>query len=170
MVRHRGMKPPINSIKHMVQKANSGIASGAILSVVIVDAVPIGAARAATFNVEEGASIKAIFVEVWLKSNADAGLSNQFSLFLERLPSNLATMNFTESQNVQAYENKKNILYSTQGVLGDLTTQSVPVLRQWIAIPKGKQRFGDGDRIVLEIAAIGNVLQMCGIFIYKEYY
>ncbi len=163
-------KTPIHSIKHMVQKTNASLASGALLSVVLIDAVAIGATRSNTFDVEEGSVIKAIYCELWLKSNASAGTSTQQNVFIERLSSNLATMNFTESQNVQSYDNKKNILFSSQGVLGDLTTSAMPVLRQWIAIPKGKQRFGLADRLVLEISAVGAALQICGLFIYKEYY
>ncbi len=169
MARHRGMQAPINSVKHVVQKANSSIATGTILNVVVVDAIAKGAARSNTFDVEEGAIVKAVYVECWIKSNASAGSSAQQTTFFEKIVSGQNTMTFTESSNIQSYENKKNILYSSQGVLGDLTTNAVPVIRQWIAIPKGKQRMGFSDRLVLSIAAVAE-LQQCGLFIYKEYY
>jgi len=153
----------------MVQKANASLASGAAINVVIVDALTKGAARSNTFDVDEGAIVKAIHVEAWIKSDASAGNAVQFILYVEKLPANATAMTFTQAANVQAYENKKNILFSSQGVLGDLTTQSMPVIRQWVAIPKGKQRMGFADRIVLTVAAVGSSFDLCGIFIYKEY-
>ncbi len=170
MVRHRGMQAPINSVKHIVQRVNTSITSGTILNVVVVDAITKGGTRSNTFDVEEGAVVKAVYVEAWIKSNASAGGSAQQNLYFEKIVSGQNTMTFTESQNVQAYENKKNILYSSQGNLGDLTTQAVPVLRQWVAIPKGKQRMGFSDRLVLSVAAVGAAVNLCGLFIYKEYY
>ncbi len=170
MVRHLGMRAPINSVKHIVQRPNTSIASGAILNVVVVDAIAKGAARSNTFDVEEGAVIKAVYVEAWLKSDATAGNSTQQTTTFEKISSGQNTMTVTEALNLQAYENKKNILYTTQGVLGDLTTQAVPVIRQWIAIPKGKQRMGLSDRLVLNINVVGAAIDLCGNFIYKEYY
>ncbi len=170
MARHRGMQAPINSVKHIVQRANVSIASGAVLNVVVVDALTKGATRSNVFDVDEGAIIKAVYVEAWIKSNAGAGTSAQQNLYFEKVPANANTMTHTESQNIQSYENKKNILYSSQGNLGDLTTQAVPVLRQWVAIPKGKQRMGFADRLVLTVASTGSTINLCGLFIYKEYY
>ncbi len=170
MARHRGMLAPINSVKHIVQKTNESIASGAIKNVVVVDAIAKGTDRTSTEQVDEGAIIKAVYVEIWEKSNATAGNSSQQTTSFEKISSGQNTMTVTEALNLQSYENKKNILYTSQGVLGDLTTQAVPVIRQWIAIPKGKQRMGFSDRLVLNVNVVGAAIQICGLFIYKEYY
>ncbi len=169
MARHRGMQAPINSVKHIVQKTNQSIATGTILNVVVVDALSKNTARTSTFQVDEGSLVKAVYVECWIKSNSPAGTSAQQITTFEKIVSGQNTMTNSEALNLQAYENKKNIFYSSQGVLGDLTTNSIPVIRQWIAISKGKQRMGLSDRLVLNVAAVSEV-QQCGLFIYKEYY
>ncbi len=155
----RGMRSPINSVKHFVQQTNATIASGGILSTVAVDAVTKNQDRTATNMVEEGCVIKAIFVEVWIKSNASAGTSCQFIATVEKLVSDASSITATEMANLQSYTNKKNVLITSQGVLGDLTTQSLPIFRQWIAIPKGKQRMGFTDRVLINVAAIGAAIQ-----------
>ncbi len=71
--------------------------------------------------------------------------------------------------NLMVYPNKKNILFYSQGVIGDLTTQSIPVVRNWFLIPKGKQRMGLGDKIVETLTATAAVIQNCGFSTYKEY-
>ncbi len=70
------------------------------------------------------------------------------------------------------YANKKNILFTAQGLVTPTDGGQVPVLRGWYKIPKGKQRFGLGDRLFLTIrnnnaAAID--INFCGLAIYKEY-
>ncbi len=169
-MRHSYKRAPINSVKHIVQRPNVAIASGAILVVNVVDAITKGGTRTNTFDVDEGALVKAVYVEAWVKSDVAAGTSIQQNTYFEKIASNAAGMTFAQSANVQAYENKKNILFSSQGVLGDLTTQAVPIICQWIAIPKGKQRMGFGDRLTLSVAATGASIDLCGLFIYKEYY
>jgi len=43
-------------------------------------------------------------------------------------------------------------------------------MRGWYKIPKTKQRFGLGDRLVLQIASQGtDALDFCGFATYKEY-
>ncbi len=163
------MKAPIHSIKHYVLKSNTPVTSGAKNNFVMVDSLAKGAARATTADVEEGAVIKAVYVEVWLKSNADTGSSTQQNFYIEKLPSGAAGMSYADAVNPGAYDNKKNILFSSQGVLGDKATQSIPVYRDWIKIPKGKQRFGLGDKFTVTVAATGFALQICGLATYKEY-
>ncbi len=79
-------------------------------------------------------------------------------------------MTLAQSQNLGAYPNKKNILYTTQGILADANDggPTIPLIRGWIKIPKGKQRMGLDDRIVVNITAVG-ALRLCGISTFKEY-
>ncbi len=78
-------------------------------------------------------------------------------------------MTYAQSLNLGAYPNKKNILYTTQGVIGGRDTQAIPVMRQWLLIPKGKQRMGLADKVEVTIASTGTAMQRCGIFTFKEY-
>ncbi len=168
MFHRRRMVAPINSIKHYVQMENSDIASGAKRTQNLVAAVG-QASVAATQDVVEGSIIKAVYIEFWIHSEAVAGTENKFQLAIDKEPAGVAAMTFAQMNNMMAYPNKKNVLYFSQGVLGDLTTQSVPVFRDWLKIPKGKQRFGLGDELVLTVSATGAVFASCGFAVFKEY-
>ncbi len=165
------MVAPINTIKHYVHRTNVSLASGAIQNNLVAESV-VAPATANAFSVKEGSIIKAVWIEIWLlggTSTADS--TTQFNVTVEKLPGNTPVMTFANSSNLGAYLNKKNILYTTQGVLtGELNgPQSVPVIRGWIMIPKGKQRMGLDDRVACNIANTGVTLQVCGIFTYKEF-
>ncbi len=168
MIHRRRMLAPINTVKHYVQMENTSTATGARRSVELVDAI-VAPATAGTESVKEGAIVKAIFIELWVKSSATAGTFTKFQLAFEKVPTAVAPLTFTQMNNLQAYENKKNILFFSQGVIGDLTTQALPVVRQWFKVPKGKQRMGLGDRLVLAISATSQAIQTCGFATFKEY-
>ncbi len=162
------MRAIINAIKHYVQFENTEIASGARRTIVAVRAVGQSLVTD-TEDVVEGSIIKAIFIEIWVHSKATAGLENKFQLVVAKHPSGSSSISFTEMNNLMAYDNKKNILLFSQGVTGDLTTQSIPIVRQWFKIPKGKQRFGLGDRLDIAVSATGFVFDSCGFCTFKEY-
>ncbi len=168
-MRHRKLLAPINTVKHYVHSSNAVIATGAIRNVTLIDAV-VAPATSNAFDVKEGAIIKAVYIEWWIKGKDAAGGSSQFTMIIEKNPVNVGTATIANMSNLGAYNNKKNVLYSTQGVIGDLSTNGVPILRTWVLIPKGKQRFGLADRLTSTILAIGtNGIQSCGIATYKEF-
>ena len=167
-MRRRQVLAPITTIKHYVQFSNTTITTGSAVGLVIADSVQ-APATATTADVKEGSIIKAVHCEMWVKSKASEGGDTQFSMIIEKVPANQASVTFAQMATLSAYNNKKNILYSTQGVIGDLSTQSIPIIRDWILIPKGKQRFGLSDRLVMTIGVIGVNMQRCGIFTYKEW-
>ncbi len=162
------MLAPINSIKHYVQIENAVIASAAVGASEIVDAKEQNAQSAAS-DVVEGSVIKAIYLEIWIKSNASATEDTKFQLIIEKIPQAGVAPTFTEMNNLQTYKNKKNVLFFSQGVIGDGTTQAIPVVRQWFKIPKGKQRFGLDDRFLVTVSATAFAINRCGFAVYKEY-
>jgi len=170
MARRRVMQAPINSIKHLVGQTQTTIVAGAISNRVIASAV-VAPASALSTDVIQGAIIKAVYIEMWVQGNGAIGVSGAFNFTLEKIPANGPAMTFANSLNLTAYLNKKNILYTTQGLIASASVaQGVSVLRQWFAIPKGKQRMGLGDRLILNLSPIGGSdIQICGIYIYKEY-
>ncbi len=168
--RRRRMVAPINSIKHYVHRTNSGVGTGAIQTNIVADAV-VAPATANAFSVHEGAIIKAVFIEFWVVNTGSTGNDTQFIMIIEKSPGGNAVMTAAEATNLGAYDNKKNILYVTQG---NLTAEvdggiAVPLFRNWIMIPKGKQRFGLGDRLFVHFEPVGQTCNVCGIFTYKEY-
>ncbi len=164
----RRMLSPIVSVKHYVHHTNAAIASGAIGRFVIAHSV-VAPATGNAFDVQEGSVIKAVFIEFWLLSEGAAGSTTQFAVTVEKQPGNTVDMTAAQILNLGAYPNKKNIFYVTQGVMSGEDTNSVPILRQWFKIPKGKQRMGLDDQIVVNFGPIGQSTRRCGITTYKEY-
>ncbi len=160
------MLAPINSIKHYVQIENAQIATGNIRASEIVDAV---ATTSDAQDVVEGSIVKAIYFEHWVKSFAGAGEDVKFQYAIEKVPANQASVTFTQMNTMDSYPNKKNVLYFSQGVLGDNTSASLPIVRNWFLIPKGKQRMGFGDKVVSTLSATAATIQNCGFSTYKEY-
>ncbi len=169
MVFRRRMQPPINSIKHYVGQPKFTLALGTSSSLELVDVVP------APVNTDrekcgEGSVIKAVHLEYWIIAEAASGSSTQFVMTLEKSPSAVVDPAFSDMLNLGGYKNKKNILYTTQGiVVSDTVGQAVPIVRDWFKIPKGKQRFGQGDRLLVSFASVDTALNICGISTYKEY-
>lgn len=155
------------STKHFVPRTNGSVASGAIGVHQIVNAVAQDADLNTTDDVHEGEVVQAVWLEYWLNAVGVTTDTGQFTLIVEKIPANGANPTVTNMLNLQSYLNKKNILYTTQGNLNGLDSQSVPVLRQFIMIPKGKQRFGLGDRFVVSMLATGLPIDFCGMAIYK---
>ncbi len=122
-------------------------------------------------DVRVGAVVKAVYVEMWYMGS---GTQPVFQVStLEKLSGGAPFMEFTDANTLNAYPNKKNILYLTQGLVGDANSNPIPIFRGWFKIPKGKQRIGIGDQIVFNVNAFGEAdqdIEVCGQFTYKEYF
>ncbi len=166
----RRMLAPIVSIKHYVQQTNTSVASGAELLFSVVVGLANTTLPTATNHVLEGSIVKAIYVEFWIKGKGASDTDTQFNLALYKNPGGQNNMVAADALNMMAYDNKKNILFASQGVIGgNGGGQSVPVLRQWVKIPKGKQRIGLNDKIQIIFTATGQPTQVCGLVVFKEY-
>ncbi len=161
------MRPVIHSTKHYVQISLATVAASMVVNTFLIDAVEV-VDKNAVQEVEEGAIVKAIFVELWvLGASASA---SQISV-LAKQPSGLPAFSTTDLAALGAADNKKNILYVTQGLASnDGIANPIPIIRQWFKIPKSKQRFGLGDHLTLQVFAQNAVaLEICGFATYKEY-
>ncbi len=161
------IRPTINSEKHYRQVpvftvTQTNIANSGAVS---VGHSPDG--NIAT-EVRVGAVVKAVYVEYWIIAEAMATCS--FTIAVEKIVGDGDSMTALQGADLNAYPNKKNVLYVTQGIVGDQNTNTVPVIRQWIKIPKGKQRFGLGDTLVVNFLANVSDMQVCGLVVFKEYY
>ncbi len=168
-MKHSGLGAIVNSNKHFVPYTIATTASGALRDTVLIDTVAKGAARANTFDVEEGCKIFGSYIEYWLNGIGSSGNEVQFVIVIVLLKSGALAPTVSNMLNLQSYENKKNVLYTTQGVLGSVNNQSVPLIRDRIKIPKGKQRFGLGDSLHLVMTPVGASIKSCGIAVYKEF-
>ncbi len=159
------MRPVINSVKHYVHQSPTGSASGALSNFILVDTIARGATVTAAAEVEEGAIIKACYVEFWVKADNP---NFSVSVALLKRPANVTNVTAANLVNMGAYPNKKNVFEFHQGLVpsGD---QTLAVFRGWYKIPKGKQRFGLGDKLSIALTFTGSAGDFCGFTTYKEY-
>ncbi len=142
-------------------------AAGAVTPSTFIQAVEIQN-KNTQVEVLQGAIIKAIWIEFWMTS--DDAAQGSFSISVEKISSAGVDMTFAQSIALGTYPNKNNVLYITRGLVGPTTGATpTPVMRQWVAIPKGKQRFALGDRLNINFTAIANGITHCGFVLFKEY-
>ncbi len=159
------VRPTINSEKHIVQIPFNTSTVGVTRnnSIVIAKAAPSN-----NKHVREGALVKAVYVELWVNGSTSAQ-GTQITIFEKTVSGQIPAIT-AQMIALNDYPNKKNVLFTSQGLTSDAITNAVPILRQWIKIPKGKQRMGLGDEITLSIVSQVTDLAFCGIAIYKEYF
>ncbi len=161
------MRAPIHSTKHYVQMSLASVAAATVVNTVLVSGVPV-ADKNTVSEVEEGALVKAVFIELWLLGQTN----NQFfTVIFGKYPSNAPAATLADMAALGDWDGKKNILYTTQGLApNDGVGQPINVIRQWFKIPKGKQRMGLNDRLQLQVASRGDgVLDFCGFATFKEF-
>jgi len=159
------MKAPIHSVKHYVQTSLSPVLGGNVLDVTLVRSVEAPTTSSA---VREGALVKAMFIELWVLTQETA--TGSFVFTIQKRPSSIIAPTAAQMAALHDWSNKKNILYTTQGLVGDQDANPIPLYKGWIKIPKGKQRMGLDDRMSWSIFAQAGIdLQVCGMTTYKEY-
>ncbi len=162
------VKPTVNSEKHIIQHSLQTVTGQTISNILVLN---VNNALGSGTAVRVGAIVKAVFVEIWVMGSSSQPVVQ--TLTVEKVPSNAPNLTQVQGQDLNEYPNKKNILYTTQGLVGDANSNPIPVVRQWIKIPKSKQRMGSGDSLFINVSAIGEVdqdLEICGLSIFKEYY
>ncbi len=161
------MKAPIHSVKHYVQTTLTSVTTGTILNNQLITAVESTVANSAN-EVVEGAIVKAIYIELWgIGTTAD-----QFYTFgIYKLGMGAGSPTVADWANLFAWDNKKNLFYTGQGLTGnDGISIPLPIFKGWVKIPKGKQRFGLGDKLQWGISSRGDAtITICGFATYKEY-
>ncbi len=137
---------------------------------VLVDAIASSTA-VNSFDVVQGSIVKAIWLEFWIINIGATGEDSQFNMSIYKLPGGSTDMTYAQSINLGAYENKKNVLYSTQAnLIAEVDGgMAFPTYKGWFKIPKGKQRMGLGDQIIAAISSTGQAARICGLATYKEY-
>ncbi len=160
-----GMRPKVHTEKHYVQFSLGATASGAITSLKLAESV---AAPTAKDEVREGCTISAVYVEMWLTSDDTAG-GTCISTFHKK-PPGTANLTVAQSADLNTYPGKNNIFSTHMGLLGPNVQVPIPVFREWIKIPRGKQRMELGAQLKLNLHGQSNGLAFCGFVIYKEQY
>ncbi len=160
------MKAPIVSRKHIVQHTITQVATGTVNTKNPIQGRAVQDVNTAS-EVIEGSVVKAVYMEYWVVGTFDIG---SFVVIVEKAPAAIIMPSFTNMTTLDAYPNKKNILFTSQGLMAEADGNPTPVLRQWIKIPKGKQRFGLEDELRISFSSLGaDDLQYCGFTLYKSY-
>jgi len=161
------LRPIIHSRKHYVQTSLATIVAGAKSDVDLVTGLEAGT-QGAVNAVTEGALVKAVYIEEWLRS--PEATPGSFIGCLYKNVGGSTPFTTVELAGMGDAENKKNVLYFTQGLVNDTNSIATPLTKGWFKIPKSKQRFGLGDRLIWAIFAQGAIdLVRCGFATYKEY-
>ncbi len=160
------MRARVKTKKHFFQKTLTPVTGGMTDVSSFLVSVETTVANSA-FEVAEGAIVSAFYAEIWvIGQSVDAF----FTAIIAKLPGGVGNVLQADLVDLFAYDNKKNILYTTQGLASnDGIAGPIPILRQWFKVPKSKQRFGLGDRLQFAISSRGsNEVTICGFFMYKE--
>ncbi len=161
------VRPQVHSVKHYVQQSLRTITASTVESTVVVQAQNVSDVDLVN-EVTEGNTIKAVYFELWLRTQSTS--PGSFVVIIEKIISGGGNATATNMAALGDYANKKNILFTSQALINDQDADAIPVLRQWIAIPKTKQRFGLKDKLVLQVFAQGALdMTACGFETYKEY-
>ncbi len=164
------MKAPIHSDKHIFQTSLTSVAEGTTVQIKPIISVSHDSGTNPA-HVIQGSVIKAVFLEYWMM--AESSQPSSTVVTVEKTIGGQDPMTHTQALDLNDYVNKKNVLFITQGLVPDANANPVPFLRQWIKIPKGKQRFGLGDGFAINFTTIDPSAnagtEICGIAIYKAY-
>ncbi len=157
------MRPVVNTEKHYVQFSLATTTAGTITNRTIVNAVAV---PTGDDEVREGSIVSAVYIEIWI--TGDDAVASTAIITLDKLGQGTASMTAAESADLGSYANKKNILHTMMGLAPPNTQYPMAAVKGWFKIPKGKQRFGFGDRLNLNIHGQSDGLTTCGFMTYKE--
>ena len=160
------VRPIINSDTRRISHTPGTVGAASIVVIDVVIGVQSADANTAT-EVSSGTEVKAVFCEIWLVG--DDAASGSFVLTCEKIVASSTEQTYGNSVALTSYPGKKNIFYTSQGLTSPVTGTPIPVVRQWVAVPKGKQRFGLGDRFVINLSGISNGINYCGQSVFKAY-
>ena len=160
------VRPMVHSTKHIVQYSIATVTGGAVVVNNLAHSVAV-LSKNLTFEVEEGSSIKAVYLELWARAGSTTPSSGQMIIY--KKVGDSTNPSTTDMAALGNWDNKKNILYTTMGLFNDQDADATILFKGWIKIPKGKQRMGLGDAINFAVFTPTIDLQICGFCVYKEY-
>ncbi len=160
------MRPIVITRKHYSQLSLGALTAGTATSIDFVTAVAV-TSKNIPVEVEEGSRVSAVYFEIWIKSNTDSTGGTAIGI-IEKQMSNSVDPTTAQMAALDTYVNKKNILFTFMGLTNDKLGVATPMIKGWLKIPRSKQRFGLGDKLVMTLFAQTGTLQFCGFTTYKE--
>ncbi len=163
------MRPIIQSKKHIVQVSQGTIAQSAVEDMLIASSAE--APSTTPTGIMEGATVKAAFIELWL-GNASTSVVGSYTCIVYKLMAGGGAVGAGSMAALHDWVNKKNILYTSQALVPPTDGGQVNVIRHWVKVPKGKQRFGLGDSLRIAVRNNNSTsidINFCGLAVFKEY-
>ncbi len=160
------VRPMVHSEKHYVQTSIATVTGGTVVNIAIAAAVPVSD-KDAVFEVAEGSTIKAVYVELWARAGETTAGSGQMIIY--KRVGDSSDPSATDMAALGDWDNKKNIFYTTMGLFNDQDADAITLYKGWLKIPKGKQRMGLGDTLKIAVFSPTIDLHICGFYTYKEY-
>ncbi len=156
---------PIRSIKHVVDVQGALTTGGQNDVVPLVDAID-SPTTADVDSVEVASRVSSIYLNVQVYATSEASLANVY-MYVMKNPGNNLTPPAPNA--VGAADEKKFIIHQEMRMMGGATTENpITLFSGVIKIPRGYQRFGFKDRLIINISTPGNSIDYCFQCIYKE--
>ncbi len=153
------MRPVINTRKEIVDAVNLGVGAG--MTTTIVLATTVNDYTGVTGTVEVGSVIK--WVYLFCQILPTAGTSN-VDFYIAKLPAGVVTPTPGATGGTPG---RKYILHEEKGIPGNAADGAYPLtFKGVIKIPRGRQRMGEDDRIVLLVRG-ADIYNQCSKAIYK---
>ncbi len=160
--RSRMAMRPINSVKEIVDSTQLGIVAGTTIVVVLATAVNDYVGAVGTVPV--GAKVNGMFLFVQMVSATGTGNSDWF---IAKIPEAVVLPTPGATGGTVA---RRFILHEEKGIPGNAADGAYPLtFKGVIKIPRGRQRFAEGDTILLVSRTAVDVSNLCIKSIYKAF-
>ncbi len=162
MMRHRGLNlRPINSVKNIIDGTFLAVAAAANTDVIL--AVAVNNYTGLTAEVPIGAKVSSIYLFVQILPTA--GTAN-VDWYIMKKPATIVVPVPGATGGDQA---RRFILHEEKGIPGNAADGAYPLtFKGVIKIPRGRQRFAEGDQIFLRLRG-ADIYNACIKCIYKFY-
>jgi len=165
--RRRGIRVPINTLKHETTWSNLAENASAVKTVVLIKATE---SPVVSNEIDIGSVVKGIFFESNLNGVDNSTGAQVFHWYIAKQPSTLVLSDPT----TYGSDTKKFILKRGMEMLPEIplgsggTVQTKRVFA--LKLPPRYKRFDDGDELVLKYKSTSaSGINYCGIVIYKEW-
>ncbi len=156
---------PVKSYKHVVD-IQGGLALGTQLNSILIDAVDAPVLTGAA-GVEVASTVRAIYLKVEVYATSAAALSNVYMTVMKN-PSNALTAPAPNAVGVS--DVKKQIIHQEMVMIQQVAEGNPRTLfKGVIRIPRGYQRMGQDDTLLLSLLSPGVAIFFCVQCIYKEF-
>ncbi len=170
MARFRPALHPVQRVKHIID-AEGSVDDTPIISVVLVQASDTPVIGSVT-QVITGAKVHGIYLHVEVSHTSGTGRPNIYMMIFKNPGGNLSNGSFVP-KGEGAFDNKKFVMHQEMILMSGDAGNGLPrpLFNGVIKIPRGYNRFGPGDQLVMNIVTgtAGVVADWCLQCHYKEF-